>query len=355
VLHFFDPTKEFTPSSLTLSSSYFIANDPISLEEFFSYWKGHYHPKDGQNIALQDARVDIGGNFYKDIYFGIFHKYNVLIKTNKDFTDLYYTAKNKEDFYHDRDYLLNLDIYGIKQSGIVISKNSTLYQDDEHSFKLGGALSLSFGHDMQEGSISGEATSLSEKVYQASAESRYHYTHNYLYDLDVLSASGIGYGADIALAYTNTKYDIGLKLLANDVFSRMYWKKLPYSFVSIQTENKTLDKNGYLIYSPSVSGLEKYTDFTQHIEARYHFSIKKKFYDYVVLSCGLERVYGENFPYIRFDEAVSQSKDIGVYYETRFKSFGFDYRYKNFFLGFSTDALSHFTALGLRGGFQLSF
>ncbi len=253
VLQFFDPTKEHKPSTLTSQLSYFIANDPISLEEFFGDWQAHYHPSSGKNIALQDMRVDIGGNFYKNFYLGVFHKYNVFVKTDKDFADLYHTIKNKEDFLSDRDYLLNLDIQGIKYSGLILSKNSLLYHDSENSIMIGGALSFLFGHDMQEGTVRGSATSPSEKMYQVSAQSTYHYTHNYLYDLDVESANGLGYGADIALAYTNSKYDFGIKVIANDIFSRIYWKDLPYSFVDIQTENKTFDGDGYVKYSPSIS------------------------------------------------------------------------------------------------------
>ncbi len=355
VLQFFDPTKEHKSSVLTSQLSYFIANDPISLEEFFGDWQAHYHPRSGTNIALQDMRVDIGGNFYKEYYLGVFHKYNVFVKTGKDFSDLYYTIKNKKDFYHDRDYLLNLDIEGIKYSGMMISTRSLLYHNSENTLLIGGALSLFFGHDMQEGTVRGSATSPSEKIYQVQAQSTYHYTHNYLYDLDVESANGVGYGGDIALAYTNSLYGFGVKVIANDIFSRMYWSDLPYSSVDIQTENKTFDGDGYVKYSPSISGVEKYIDFTQHIEARYKLVLEKKIYKGVVFSGGIMRTYGENFPFVRFDEALSASQDIGFSYESRFKSFGLDYRYKGFMLGVATDALSNFSAFGLRGSFQLQF
>jgi len=355
VLQFFDPTKEHKPSVLTSKLSYFIANDTISLEEFFGDWQAHYHPRAGKNIAIQDFRVDIGGRFYKDFYLGFFHKYNVFVEANKDFADLYHTIKNKEDFYHDRDYLLNLDIQGVKYSGLVLSKNSLLFKDSENSIMIGGALSLSFGHDIQEGTVRGRATSPSEKMYQVQAQSTYHYTDNHLYDLDVKGANGFGYGADIALAYTNSRYDFGIKLIANDVFSRIYWRDLPYSFVDIQTENKTFDKDGYVKYSPAISGLEKYTDFTQHIEARYKLIFEKKIYEDAVLSGGLARSYGENFPYVRFDEALSEEQDVGFSYESRFDSFGFDYRYKSFMIGLSTDALSDPSVFALRSSFQLQF
>ncbi len=355
VLQFFDPTKEHKPSTLTSQLSYFIANDPISLEEFFGDWQEHYHPESGKNIALQDMRVDIGGKFYKDFYLGVFHRYNVFVKTNKDFTDLYYTIKNKEDFLLDRDYTLNLDMEGLRQSGMLISKSRVVYQDGDSSLKVGGALSLSFGHDVQDGNIRGTATSPSEKLYQVTAQSTYHYTYNYLYDLEVDSAYGLGYGADIALEYTNSKYNFGIKVIANDIFSRMHWKDLPYSFVDIQTENKTFDTDGYVKYSPSISGVEKYVDFTQNIDARYKLTLEKKFYDYVAFSCGVESAYGEIFPFIRFDEALSESQDIGLSYESRFKTFGFDYRYNSFVVGLATDALSNFSAFGLRSSFQLQF
>jgi len=84
VLSFFDPSKA---SSFNTSFSYFLANDAISLKEFLGDWKSHYHPKTGENIALQDMSLQIGGSYYKGYYLGLFHRYDVMIKTNRDFTD----------------------------------------------------------------------------------------------------------------------------------------------------------------------------------------------------------------------------------------------------------------------------
>ncbi len=352
VLSFFDPSKA---SSFNTSFSYFLANDAISLKEFFGDWKSHYHPKTGENIALQDMSLQIGGSYYKGYYLGLFHRYDVMIKTNRDFTDLYYTIKNKKKFHHDRGYGLDLDIYGLRASGLRIARDMLLYHDSQARIMMGVGGEVFFGHDMQEGEIRGHGISTSEKSYHISASSRYNYTKNYLYDLDVSSANGLGYGLDFAISYENSVYGFVAKLIANDIASRVYWKDLPYSFVDIETKNKSTDADGYAKYAPSIHGLERYRDFKQKIEPRYQLKFSQKLFEKGMLSAGVSHAYAENFPFIRWDEVLDDAQKIGFSYESRFGSFGIDYRYKDFALGVMSDSLRDFSSFGLHAAWQVKF
>ena len=355
VVPFFDPTTKHKSSTYNLNIQEFIANEPISLTEFFGDWEHSYHPKDGKNIALQMLRVDVGGEFLEDYYLGYFYQYDVFIKTNKDFSDFYHTIKNKKEFYHDRNYRLDLTLEGIQESGLILSKRFSLYHDSVHRLLVGAGVDVRFGHEMQDGFIQGSASSPSQKRYVAQGSSRYHYTQNYLYDLDVGQASGFGYGGAVALDYYNRALSFGAKVVVNDIFARMYWRDLPFSKVDIQTKNKDIDADGYTTYHPSISGLEKREDFTQKISPRVKVVLEKELYPYVKVFVGLERVYGENFPYVRFSEQLDDNQEVLLGYENRFHTFGVDYRYESFMIGVSADAFSHFSALGLRASFQHQF
>jgi len=357
VLQFFDPSGSRDVKNLHFQSAYFIANDPISLKEFFDDWSQDYHPKKGENLALQDFRLDIGGTFLQDYYFGYYYRYNVFIRTNKDFTDFYYTAKNKLPFERQKNYRLNLEIEGVTENGLLLSRSFLLLNDTQEKLTIGFAFSVAFGLDMQNGDVSGTARILNKKSYEIDAKTNYYYTHNYLYDLDVKNSDGFGFASHFALSYVNHYYQFYAKVIVNDLFSRMYWSDLPYSYVNLQTKNKSYDENGYVKYAPIINGVERYTDFTQKIDPRYKMMIEKEFVPHQIrLLAGAEYAYAHTFPYLGIEKAFFDGNHYaGIKYESRFKTVELSYRNRYFSIGIASDALHTFSAFGLYGNFIYRF
>ena len=269
VIQFFDPTV--TPQNQAIKAEYktFLANDPMPIKEFLDDWDGDYTPKNGQNIALLDSRFDFGVGIGRHYYLGYFYQYDLFIDTDKDFTDLFYKVKNKNDLEVAREYALDLDIKGIKQHGLMFSGVGSMFENDEYFVGFGGTLYLSYGVEMQNGFIAGKAQSINNKDYDIDASSSYYYTHNYFYDLDVSSTHGYGYGSHVGLYFKDKKHNFQIKFLVNDLVSKMYWKELPFSKILLKTENKSHDENGYVKYAPTISGLEQYRDYTQTLTAKY--------------------------------------------------------------------------------------
>ena len=349
VLNFFNPTQE-NNSDIYSEFDYFIASDPISLYGFFHKWKQDYHPKSHKNIAIQDMRWDIGKNYDK-FYLGYFYQYNAYIKTNKDFTDLFYSVKNHIDLDTHRVYNLKLNIDGIKQQGILLS-----YKDNiSNSLSLGCAIHLATAQDMQQGSINGKATATDKKNYHAVGDISYHYTHNYLYKLGVDDTNGYGFGMDIALSYSNIDYLFDIDIIANDLGSRVYWNNLPYSDVTIETNNKSYDEDGYVHYNPSISGKEVYNNFIQKIKPRYKVEITKLIYADTDIVVGSEFAYSEKIPYISINKSLTNTQSIDISYENRFHTFGLDYSYKRFSIGFNSDNINHISAFGIYTNLLFSF
>lgn len=355
VIHLFDPASLTQKQGLSAQAAYFVANDATSIYEFLHKWSNHYHPREGTNVALQDMRIDLGKTYGENLYFGYFYRYNIFIAGNKDFTDLYQKAKNKIDLDPDRTFVLKLKARGIKQSGFMIAGRKFLLERGPHRIIGGMSVSVSVGLDMQKGDIGGVATVPDPRTYQVSSEARYYYTHNYLYDLDVPQAHGLGYGFDAGVHYYNSFYRFGISLVLNDLLSRMHWKDLPYSYVSIHTENKSYDKNGYVKYTPVISGLETLRDYTQHIATKYRMQMEFDIGEKSRLSCGLSHAYGVSFPYMQFSYEVSSGQKFACSYEARFGSVGLDYRYGDFYIGLDADRLSNASALGIRGGYRHRF
>jgi hypothetical protein len=353
VIQFFDPVRDFSDRAIKVDFKSFIANDPIELKELFDKWQGRYSPKDGKNIALLDSRFDLGG-YINGLYIGYFYQYNAFIDTVRDFTDLVYSTKNKLDLQKGREYDLSLDIDGIKQYGLLLSKNGTVYENDRYRVVFGGGVYLSYGLDMQSGWIKGSAVANAEKDYDIDAYSSYYYTRNYLYRLDVEDSYGIGYGSHVGFLYTDLIYSYSFKFLVNDLFSYVKWRNLPYSKVDIKTQNKSYDEDGYLKYSPSIRGLEVYKNFTQKIDPSYKLQLTSDYKD-IRFALGVDRKYDVNFPYFKIGYGFDARESFEIVLESRFKTAGFIYRYKDFNLNFSIDRFSDFKAIGFSSGLGYRF
>jgi len=354
VVQFFDPSQ--IPQNQTIKAEYktFLANNPMPIKEFLKDWDGDYTPKNGQNIALLDSRFDLGGGVGKHYYLGYFYQYDLFIDTVKDFTDLFYAVKNKNDLEVAREYALDLDIKGIKQHGLMFSGYGSMFENDDYSIAFGGALYLSYGLEMQNGFIDGKAQSINTKDYDIDASSSYYYTHNYLYDLDVTSTHGYGYGSHVGLYFKDKKHNFQIKFLVNDLVSKMYWKDLPFSEILLKTENKSHDENGYVKYAPTISGLEQYRDYTQTLTAKYKLEGSVVLDDSTIFG-GIDLMHGENFPYVKISHKLDEVQTIELMHESRFGSFGFGYGYKNFKIAIIADAFSDVSSFGLSSSFFYRF
>ena len=353
VIQFFDPTQ--TPKNRTIKTEFktFIANDPMPIKEFLDDWHGEYTPKDKENIALLNSRFDLG-IYLNNLYFGYFYQYDVFIDTNKDFTDLFYAVKNKNDLEIGRHYSLDLDIQGIKQHGVMLSKNSKLVENDSYSLSFGGAVYLSYALDMQDGFTKGDAQASGSKDYIVEGSSSYYYTHNYLYHLDISNSSGYGFGSHIGLFFKDKKNNFQIKFLINDALSKIYWKDLPYSKILLKTQNKSYDKNGYLKYTPTISGLEQYRDYTQTLSPKYKLESSFILEDGAIFG-GVDFAYSELFPFIKVLYKFDDLQKFELSYESRFESFGVGYSYKNFNISIMADDISNISSLGLNSNFIFRF
>lgn len=346
VLHFFDPLQT-SDTRTSIRVGYFIADDPVSLYGFFHRWKGTYHPRHGNNLALQDFRIDAGRSVDSGAYYvGLFYRYNVALKANRDFTDFYRTIKQHLDFIPSQIYLLRLKIEGIRQSGLLAGMRRTLFVNDQRRLEIGGSVHIGAGFDMQEGYIRGRAHIPEKRVYEADAYAHYRYTYNYLYKLPVAQSHGVGMGTDFALRYRDMQYDYTLTLLVNDLLSRIWWFDLPYSNVKIKTANRIYDDKGYMRYNPSVSGVERKAHFLQTISPRWRLEAEKQSGLYR-FSCSVMHGYGTFFPSFSIRRLFEKRQQLLVSYESRFRTVGIGYANDFIRLMFHTDRLRHASALGV--------
>jgi hypothetical protein len=345
IIPIFNPISNLK-STIQLNIQAFVANDPVSLDDFFHDWDGKCSPKDGNNFALELARIDIGYHT-NDYYVGYFYQRDVIIRTNRGFVDGYYAVKNDIQPLNDTDYDLQMHIDGVIRHGIVVSKDYSIYSDTNNQLRVGLGAYVSYDTDTQSGYLKGKGVLHTDSSYDASAVADYYYMDNLLYDLDVDSTYGLGYGLHMAISYINSQYDFAINLIANDLLSRSHWKNLPYSLVYVDTKNQTIGEDGYVEYDPTIHGWELYKDFIQKIDPKYHIDISKSFDDDIDFLLGWEYTNHLSIPYMKvskkFDDYV-----LALQYDYRFNTVGIEYSSKIINLSIYSDGIANASSIGAR-------
>ncbi|QOY52835.1 hypothetical protein [Candidatus Sulfurimonas baltica] len=322
----------------------FAANDPFSIKELFNDLQGDLHAKSGENLALAFARVDIGFSDDTWGYFGYAYRQEVAISASEDMVKLLYNAKNDIDFETSKVYNLSMEIDGFESHGLVVANSFELYKKNGWKFSAGFGLEFLYARQMQDGYILGDATAISEYDYDFSASSYYRYTENYLYDLDVEKSQAYGYTSHISLLLEDDTFSF--LLLVNDLSGKLYWDDVPYSYVEMSSDNKSYDENGYVTYSPTISGIERAENYTQSLMRKWRFEGGVSF-EKSAIYIGSEYVCNTYLPYITYKKIFTDAFKMDFSYETRFKSFGTNIIYKNYTIGLKCNDLFEPSAVGL--------
>jgi len=335
-----------------MSTSAFIASDPVSVKEFFGdKWGGAYTPRNGTNLVLGSGRSEMGGN-YAGWHIGYVHRLETMIEASRDFVDLFYAIKHSEDLTVGRQYDLNLKINGFQADGLHVAKSIPLYAKNDLTIRGGLGLSFLRGIRMQQGVVDGTATALAGKDYSYEGIVDYYYTSNYLYDLDLNVPTGYGITPDIGVIgdWRNWHSEI----VVNDLFGFMQWDNAPYTNANISSNTKHYDSDGYVQYSPTITGLETTRKFTQHFDPKGFASLR---YNNSVFSPFVQAstTRGYLFPEGGVLVTLANVPTIKVSYETFFHSYGLALTSHYGYIGFQTDKLNPDKASALSLAFGIHY
>lgn len=353
VFTFFDPINSDKSTAASANIEAFVADDPVSLGDLLDKWHGEFHPKSGTNLAVDDMRVDIGGSSKKWGYLGYTYRHQSFTAASSDTVELAWQQLNDIGFTPGRVYNLDISIEGFEADGIVYAKSFELLNSAERSLKIGVGIELLRGRNMQDGYLKGDAAANSSKDYDFSAVSDYRYTENYLYKLDVERAEGFGYTTHLGLSFRHK--NVALHLLANDIYSEIEWKRLPYSYVVMNSSNKSYDENGFVVYNPTVSGIEKYIDYSQKLYAKYRAEGRLTTKENTLFTAGSDYVKGLWFPYAEISHLFRNGIKTAISYESRFKSVGVDISYSGLRLLLRGNDLNDPSALGVSLSYTIPF
>lgn len=351
-LAFFNPDYSQN-RSYTTSLQNFIANDPVSLEELFHDWEGDFHPKNGTNIALESSRFDLGMILEDNYYIGYAYRHDVFISASEDLTLLNYLTKNKLDLPIGQEFDLTLSIDGFEAHSIVLGKAFIFKPHKDGILSLSLATSFLYASNMQQGTLQGTATASSKKDYDFYASTDYYYTYNYLYDLNIDKSSGLGFSTHLTLDYAYK--DFSMLLIANDIFGKIYWDTLPYSYVEMNSDNKYYDEDGYVHYNPSVWGRETQENYTQTLPLKLHFQANYLMKEKYTIGLGLQYMHETSLPFVKFSYTPDEGELYYLTYESRFGSTTIGTSYQNISLALSADDIIDPSTLGVQISAFLNF
>ncbi len=355
IIPFFNPLNTVPNKAAKFEMQGFIANDPVSLKNFFDDWGGKYSPQNGDNIATEMSRVDMGATLWGDIYVGYFYQRDALLRANRGLVDGFHIIKNDIQVNRVNNYDLSLEIEGVERHGFLLSKSMTLIDTDSHRIKVGISGYLSYESDVQSGTLSGKGSIYPDTTYSAAATANYHFMDNLLYDgWNVEETYGIGYGFHLGINYDNKEYAFSIHLLANDLFARSHWQNLPYSIVNIETNNDIIGDDGYTEYDPTISGWEIYKDFVQKIKGKYHVDMVKRLDDNYEVELGLDSFDYLHMPYISLAKQFDEKK-VKVLYEHRFHIVGASYEEDDFYISIQSNGFKNASAVGISGSYVYHF
>lgn len=346
VLPLFNPESVVdNQNSLYFKSDILLLNDSMSLHGLFSGFKGDLHHKSGKNVALGDGRVDVGYMHKNFGYIGYTYREEIFMDASEDAVSLVYLVTNKKDLPIGKKYQLELNINAFKVQGITYANKWKIYNHDGWKVSFGGGVELLSAMEGQDGNVQGDAVARSQQNYDFYATSEYHYTHNYLYDLDVKKAHAYGYTTHLSLLLQKDK--VKILLLANDFIGKLYWKDFAYSDVHLSSANKYYNSQGYVRYRPTLSGYEGYENYTQTMLQKFRVMGEYKFSYRNSLVLGSDMIDKVYLPYIHYAHRFEKNFKIDFGYETRFQSVNIGFHYKGYALTVRSDDLFQPRTLGI--------
>ncbi len=353
-LALFDPLDAISRSQVHMKLDAFAADDPVSLRDLLNGWHGPYRYRNGENLAIDDARFDIGASFENSAYIGYTYRHHSITKASDDSTLLVWQQLNDEPFEAGKIYDLYIGIELFEGDGVVCAFPVPLPSSMKSAgVEMAIGMELLRGRNMQDGYLKGYAVANSDRDYDYSAVADYYYTENYLYNLDVLQAEGYGFTTHLSFKIEGER--TVFRAIVNDLYGRIFWKELPYSYVFISSSTKKYDENGYVVYNPAVSGVEKYVDYTQKLYPKYRLEGKYGIDSFSCIAIGADGIKRRVLPYAGYTYRFGPDAETTISYESRFDSFGLSIRYKNTLVAFRSDSLRHPAALGATLSYSVRF
>lgn len=286
--------------------------------------------------ALTFNQIELGVG-YQQFAFSLLSRYEWYLRFSPDTMLIYGESVNGQDMQAGKSYDVDLRVEHVISQGFKLAWSS----DPVQPYIWYLSASYLQASEMMSGRLHGQVGEMARRDYQGVLELDYTYSDDALLKRKVDAPSSyFGYTTDIGVSWQFHERGF-VSLLAQDVYSAIYWLDMPYTTATANTATAETDANGFVSIKPLVKGYEDFQDYTQRLPIKYHarlsylvgqqaFSVKNLYVDKLWLTdLELTTQWQPNF-YSKLSYNL-QTGAIGVAGQWRWLKFGlqsddFDYQ-----------------------------
>lgn len=292
------------------------ASDAVPISQIEDDWTD-YAPRAGRNTALMRNRAElgVGKNGWR---LGVEWRQDAHLVTDRGTLDAYHMYQHKRTPPPGSSVALQARYFSWRAQGVRVGRTLAGPQIAGRASSIELSAAVYGQQRLRERSVQGtlhfpQAHTIGFAATHIDANSRM--TYPFMGQAPSARGAGLSLAATVPLAAAWT-----LRVQADDLASRLYWKNLPLNTESLNSETASYDEQGYVNYQPLLSGRKRQVERRFRIPRYTAAGLDYRYQDW---SAGLQlaRYAGETIP------TLSVSRRLGWLtlhgnLETRFDSAG---------------------------------
>jgi hypothetical protein len=305
--------------------------EPTSIDSFLNEFNGSF---EGGAQAFAHEWLEVGARS-GDWELALITRYDYDMSFSDDTAELYYLVTNELPLEVGRDFSIDLAARHYKTNGLRLGHS--FHPTDSLDINLG--IAYLQGVKLTDGNIVGEARAVAENDYDFAFHADYYYSDDPLFDRVAEEPSGWGYSVDLAVDWQPIT-SLGLHLQVKDLLGAIFWRDAPHTIADADSDNKTFDENGYVIFNPTLKGLEEYRDLRQSLHAFGAFDADYRLSGKYALLYSGQFTTETYFSGIGASYTIDNDQTLAMLYYPELKAFEIDYQGSFWKLRLASDAFT---------------
>ncbi|MDX1812568.1 MAG: hypothetical protein R3240_11505 [Gammaproteobacteria bacterium] len=315
-------------SEVYIQSTNFYDSEAVPFSKIEKDWAHHYRPGT-RGITYQWHETGVKYKFWG---LGFFQKKQTYLKFHEETALAVHTIGGKLPINND-EYRIELTAKYYNTYGLRLFH--TPIHNDKLQITLG--MSLIYGEELTDGTLKGGLTALSDKDYEFNdIRLNYYYSEDKLFDHDAARPVGEGYSFDTEINW-RVNSEVKLRFVGRDMGGKIDWFDAPKTVAVVESDNKTVDENGYTKVDPTLSGNQRTENFTQQLAP--FFALRSEFGNRQdsILSLQLEHYYIKDYQKLGWGKILPLNVFAELVYELQTRAAGFNLKHKYAYLSFMSD------------------
>lgn len=302
---------------------------PVPVRAYVDDWNA---PLDSGSDAVTHNRFELGVRRGPWSVSYVQH-YDYEIKASPDAALFYHQTRNRSALTTGTVYALEVDAYHLRRQGLRVG-----YSHEQGSWTWSGGLSLLSGQKLLDGQLGGTATALGNKDYDYSAQVNYFYSRDELFERRVGAPAAKGYALDAGITGPLAP-GVVLSLRVEDLWGAMHWSQAPVTSAVATSANKQFDSDGFVQYTPAVSGTERFADYVQRIHPQAHAEVDASFNARYSAGASARVTEVDWYPGLFLRRHLADEVHVTAEWLPAHGAGGLKFKYRQFGVGWASDRL----------------